>query len=177
VSRKRAVVYIGFGSNVGDRQQNVFNALLELQKSPFVSIQKVSSFYETDPVGYTEQADFINGVVEIATDLSPAQLLSFVQGIEQKLGRTRTVRWGPRMIDLDILLYDETVLKSDELVIPHREMHKRRFVLGPLAEIAPDIMIPGTEKTVSQLLNDTTDSSRIQPVKTSADVEQKVKEV
>ena len=177
VSRKQVIVYIGFGSNVGDRQENVLNALLYLKKSPFISIQKVSSLYETEAVGYTEQSDFLNGVVEISTGTSPAQLLSFVQDIEKRLGRRRAVRWGPRTIDLDILLYGEKIVESDELVIPHKEMQNRSFVLVPLAEIAPAVVIPGTGKTVSQLLKDTTDSSRIQLYMTSADVKQKVKEV
>ena len=171
------LAYIGLGSNVGDRLRTAVRALSLLQKSEKVTIQNVSSLYETEAIGYEAQGDFINGVAELSTHLPPMRLLRLLQDIEKRLGRTREFRWGPRTIDLDILLYGDLVYASDELTIPHREMQNRRFVLVPLAEIAQNYEVPGTRKRVSQLLADTADTSRVRLYMTSADVKEKLKEV
>ena len=171
------LAYIGFGSNVGERLRTVLSALSLLQASPGLSICSVSSLYETEAVGYEKQADFINGVVAVFTRLRPLRLLRRLQTVEKRLGRMREIRWGPRTIDLDILLYGDLVLVSDELTIPHPEMQNRRFVLVPLAEIAQDDHVPGTGKRIGQLLAATTDKSRVDLFMTSADVKEKLKEV
>ena len=108
-----------------------------------VSLRRASSVYETAPVGFTAQPAFLNAVIEVETDLAPAELLSVTQDVERALGRQRTTRWGPRTLDLDILLYDGAVVAEGELRIPHPRMHERRFVLLPLTELEPDIAIPG----------------------------------
>jgi 2-amino-4-hydroxy-6-hydroxymethyldihydropteridine diphosphokinase len=107
-----------------------------------IEVLKVSSTYETEPVGYTEQPDFKNAVVMVSTTLQPRELLEVVLGIEQKMGRVRTIRWGPRVIDIDILLYDDKEIDEEGLQIPHPRMMERRFVLEPLAEIAPELVLP-----------------------------------
>ena len=169
-------VFISFGSNRGERFDTIFKALFALKKTPGISIIDISSLYETEPVGYTNQPDFINGVVRIETDTDPYELLRKTQKIEHKLGRQRDVRWGPRTIDLDILLFDDQTIDSAELVIPHQEIKNRRFVLEPLAEIAGDMIFPNSSKCIMQLLAETTDTSQIRLVCSGIAVEQKLKE-
>ncbi|MBN1464405.1 2-amino-4-hydroxy-6-hydroxymethyldihydropteridine diphosphokinase [candidate division KSB1 bacterium] len=152
-------------------------ALSSLNASPAIRMRNVSSLYETEAVGYKNQADFINGVVELSTSLTPVRLLRRLQQVEKMVGRTREIRWGPRTIDLDILLYDELFYASKELTIPHRELQNRRFALAPLAEIAQDHVVPGTGKSVIQLLKETADASRIRLLMTSVDFKQKLQEV
>lgn len=132
-------VFISLGSNIGDRFSYLKSAIELLGNSPNVRIKKISSIYETEPVGYTDQDSFLNAVVEIATDLSPHQLLDFTQDIEKKLQRERTIRWGPRTIDLDILMYNQENIKTERLIIPHPRMFDRAFVLIPLTEIYPEM--------------------------------------
>lgn len=148
------IAYIGLGSNVGDKKANCRKALELLAGAGRVT--KVSSFYCTEPVGYREQEDFINAVAEIETGLSPQELLALCRQIEEDLGRAREVRWGPRTIDLDILLYgDRSVHDHDpDLTIPHPLMTERRFVLAPLAEIAPLALHPVSGKTAERLLHE-----------------------
>ncbi|WCK54652.1 2-amino-4-hydroxy-6-hydroxymethyldihydropteridine diphosphokinase [Aneurinibacillus sp. Ricciae_BoGa-3] len=134
-------VYLGLGSNIGDREYYLAEAVRRLEDSG-VSIKVCSSIYETAPVGYVEQAAFLNIVVLGKTDLSAKDLLGKTQDIERSLGRTRDIHWGPRTLDIDILLYDSEQLKWEELQIPHPRMVERAFVIVPLAEIAPDICIP-----------------------------------
>ena len=144
------VAYIGIGSNVGDREANCLRAVEFLAEAGRVIA--VSSLYCTEPVGYRFQEDFINAVAALETGRSPADLLAECQAIEHRLARTRTVRWGPRTADLDILLYGDLVMSMPELVIPHPLMATRRFVLAPLAEVAPVVMHPVLHKTSEQLL-------------------------
>ena len=146
------VVYIGFGSNIGDRLAHIQNALHTLSKTEGITLQKISSVYKTDPFGYEAQAKFLNGVAAIQTSLSPISLLHTLKDIETAIGRKRRVRWGPREIDLDILIYGDLCLQTEKLVVPHPEMHLRRFVLVPLAEIAPDVVHPVFQETVQTLL-------------------------
>lgn len=145
-----ASVYIGLGSNLGDRKQNLQNALSLMQKQ--CSVQKVSSLYETEPVGYERQEWFLNCVAMVQTLLDSLELLLFLQSIERDLGRIKIVQNGPRIIDLDILLYDQEVLSAHGLFVPHPGMHERRFVLEPFAEINPQQRHPVLGKTVRELL-------------------------
>lgn len=132
---KLSIVYLGLGSNLGNKRKNIKEALRLLRRD--VKIIKVSSLYKTKPVGYLDQPDFLNAVAEIATSLTPLQLLKQVKSIERIIGRTKTVRWGPRLIDIDILLYEGQKIKHSKLIIPHPQINKRNFVLNPLKEIAP----------------------------------------
>lgn len=138
---------------MGDRRANLDLALVMLEESSTVQLGAVSSIYETAPVGNIKQADFYNIVAEIKTTATPHELLLLIQDIEARLGRTREVRWGPRTIDIDILLYDNVTVKDKDLVIPHLEMRRRAFVLEPLAEIAPDLILP-TGEPVGELLEE-----------------------
>lgn len=144
-------VFIGLGSNMGDKAGYLNQALEQLGRLAGVSLKRVSSFYHTEPWGYQDQDWFLNAVAEIATDLPPRALLQRLQEIENSLGRVRTIHWGPRTIDLDILLYDQAVIKDADLVIPHPRLAERQFVLEPLAEIAPGLALPGG-RTVEELL-------------------------
>jgi 2-amino-4-hydroxy-6-hydroxymethyldihydropteridine diphosphokinase len=146
------IAYIGLGSNKGDKSANCQKAVERLAEAG--RIIGVSSFYYTEPVGYKEQEDFINAVATLETDRSPTELLSICHAIEDMLGRRRTVRWGPRTVDLDILLYGDLVICRADLVIPHPLMTVRMFVLAPLVEIAPALMHPVLKKTMTQLLSE-----------------------
>lgn len=134
--------YIGLGSNLENPTHQLQIALENLKQHPALNLLKVSSFYETEPYGVTDQPDFINAVAEIETGLSPHQLLHVLLDLEQQQGRVRTQRWGPRIIDLDLLLYGDLIFSDAELTLPHPEMHLRDFVMKPLLEIAPDLVLP-----------------------------------
>ena len=136
-------VYIGLGSNLGDRYENLIKAKEMISKLNGTRILKNSQIYETDPVGYLEQDSFLNMVILIETELSPVELLDNIKKIEELLKRKRTIHWGPRTIDIDILLYDELTLDLPDLKIPHPEMLKRAFVLIPLKDIEPNMVING----------------------------------
>lgn len=146
------LAYIGFGSNIGNRLayiQDAINALSEVEE---ITLQNISSLYETEPVGEQPQAKFLNGVVAIKTSLSPQTLLHTLKQIETTVGRQHRTRWGPREIDLDILIYGDLCLQTPKLTIPHPEMHLRRFVLVPLAEIAHDLVHPVFNETIQTVL-------------------------
>ena len=147
------LAYIGFGSNIGDRLAHIQNAIHALSKTEGITLQKISSVYKTDPVGYEAQAQFLNGVAAIQTTLPPLSLLHILKGIETAIGRKHRTRWGPREIDLDILIYGDLCLQAEKLIIPHPEMHRRGFVLVPLAEIAPDLVHPVFQETIQTLRN------------------------
>ena len=151
-------VYLGLGSNIGDRQENLDKALNFLSQR--LRMGKISSVYDTEPVGNTEQPRFLNLVCQAYTRLEPAGLLSLAKGIESKLGRTGKSN-APRTIDIDILLYDEQVIETPELVIPHPKMTERAFVLVPLDEIAPDLVHPVSGKTVKELLQSVTEKQGV----------------
>jgi 2-amino-4-hydroxy-6-hydroxymethyldihydropteridine diphosphokinase len=145
-------VYLSLGSNIGDRQSNLQTAIERLA-APRLRILRTSPIYETEPVDYTGQRWFLNQVAEAETELFPMQLLSRIGKIERELGRVRTLPKGPRTIDIDILLYGETVVRSATLEIPHPRMAQRRFVLAPLADLAPDLRHPVTRLTVREMLH------------------------
>lgn len=134
--------YVALGTNLGDRLYYLHQAVSLLDNHPQIEVKQLSSIYETDPVGFVDQPDFLNMVTCVCTDLSPHVLFGITSGIEAKLGRKRSVRWGPRTIDIDILLYNQIHLKTDTLEIPHPRMFERAFVLIPLAEINPRLHIP-----------------------------------
>ena len=137
-----AVVYLGLGSNIGDRTQHLVDACATLHRHPAITVQAVSSLYHTAPVGVTAQDWFLNAVACLHTTLRPPALLCVTQATERRLGRVTTLRWGPRVIDLDILLYDALQVHTPYLTIPHAALHERRFVLVPLAELAPEYQLP-----------------------------------
>jgi 2-amino-4-hydroxy-6-hydroxymethyldihydropteridine diphosphokinase len=144
-------VYLSIGSNLGGRERNLRDAL-GLLAGPSLRILRVSSFYETEPRDVADQPWFLNAVVEAETDLFPKQLLARLQKIERQLGRKRIRPKGPRTIDIDILLYGEAVIATDDLTVPHPRMEERRFVLEPLAELGPDLRHPVTRRTVREML-------------------------
>lgn len=134
---------LGLGSNIGDARAHIGEALRLLRESGAVEITKVSSIYRTAPWGYKDQAPFANAAALVRTELDPEHLLAAVKKIETEMGRTKTVRWGPRLIDIDILFYGTQSLVSEALVLPHKELFNRAFVLVPLAEIAPGLVLGG----------------------------------
>lgn len=160
-----ADVFIALGSNIGDRKANIAEGLRRLVIPPDIQIEKTSSLYFTEPIGYVGQDWFLNSVIKVMTTLSPKNLLYHCQKIEEEMGRVRTMVWGPRLIDLDILLYGGEVIEDDELIIPHPLMHTRRFVLMPLVEIAPDVLHPKLNKTVSELLRLLKDGHKVEVYK------------
>ena len=135
------MILIGLGSNIGDRQKNIITAIQNLGKHQGISIEKISSLYETKPVGVTAQPDFLNGAISITTNLAPHRLLEICLNVECQMGRIRDQRWGPRNIDIDILVFDDHVIVDEILCIPHPRLHERSFVLIPLQEIAGGIPI------------------------------------
>ena len=144
-------IFLSLGSNLGDRLNNLQNAIRCLP--PKVQPLSQSRFYETDPWGYTDQPAFLNIVIKANTELAPKKLLAFLKNMEVVLGREETFRYGPRVIDLDILFYDDLVLDSPDLTIPHPRLTERAFVLFPLAELAPDLVHPIIKKTIRQLMS------------------------
>jgi 2-amino-4-hydroxy-6-hydroxymethyldihydropteridine diphosphokinase len=147
-------VFIGLGSNLGDRKKNLQDAITRLQESGFVTIVSISRFYDTEAQGFKDQPDFLNCVIKVMTPLEPEELLAMLKEIEKKMGRTETERWGPRVIDLDILFYDTLVLRNNGLRIPHPDAHKRWFVLKPMSDIDPDFEHPVLKKSIRQLLEE-----------------------
>ncbi len=145
-----AVVYLGLGSNLGDREKNCLEALRLLGEHG-ISVVRKSSLIETEPWGLTDQPRFINMAAEVETGLLPLQFLALLMKIENAMGRNRAEKWGPRIIDLDILLYDDLRIETEGLTVPHPLMHERDFVLRPLAEIAPGKVHPVLKKSIGRL--------------------------
>lgn len=156
-------IFIALGSNVGDREGNLQQGIAALANLPGTKISALSSFYETGPVGPLEQDDFINAVLRLESNLHPRPLLAALLQIETGLfGRERSLRWGPRRMDMDLLFYGrQTIMNPPELIVPHPRLHERRFVLEPLAEIAPDFMHPSLGKSIRQLLAELKPGERV----------------
>lgn len=145
------MILLGLGSNIGDRKETILAAIGKLNSHPAITVQKVSALYETAPVGLLEQPDFLNAAVAVETTLSPEGLLDVCLAVELDLGRVRDRKWGPRTIDIDLLMFHDVVCSTDRLSLPHPFLHERCFVLKPLAEIAPDLPLHDG-KTAADLL-------------------------
>lgn len=143
------IAYIALGSNLGDREAYLRNAVTLIHQHPQIQVEAISSIYETDPVGYDDQDLFLNMVISLRTSLNPFELLQILQKIEAQLGRKRTIRWGPRTVDLDILLYNDENIETEKLIIPHPRMYERLFVLIPLTELKSEL-IEGLNKRTDQ---------------------------
>jgi len=145
--------YIGLGANLGEREATLRAAVARLRSHPHIQVTAESALVETEPVGGPPgQPPFLNGAAEVETDLTPHALLEVLKDIERALGRRPRERWGPREVDLDLLLFGDRVVKTERLTVPHPRLSERRFVLGPLAEIAPDARDPVTGRTASEML-------------------------
>lgn len=143
--------YLSIGSNMGDKEAQLRFAIDELNKTCDTEVVKVSDFIVTEPYGYTEQDEFLNGCLKIRTLKTPYELLDFIHEIEQRAGRERIIHWGPRTLDLDILFYDKQILEEEDLIIPHKEIEKRQFVLEPLVQIAPNFVHPLLNLSIEKL--------------------------
>jgi len=157
-----SIAYLSLGSNIGDRQTHLLEAIGRLKDLGMV--RAISSFYETEPVEFTDQDWFLNCAVTLETDKSPAQLIAALFQIEEQMGRLRIQKKGPRIIDIDILLFGDAVIRTKELTIPHPAMTTRRFVLEPLAEIAPNAIHPALNKTVQNLLEELSPGQEVRRV-------------
>ncbi len=151
INRLWHTVYLSIGSNMGDKEKNLTDGIDILKRNENIRVLKVSEFVTTKPYGKTDQDDFLNGAVKLETLLSPHELLDVIGSAEKEMGRVRTEKWGPRTLDMDILLYDDRVIDDDRLTIPHYDMQNRDFVLGPMKEIAPDAMHPVLNKSIYEL--------------------------
>lgn len=153
--------YISIGSNIGNSLENCKKAISVLKNTCSIQLSRISKFYKTEPVDYTDQSWFINAVIEIRTSLEPEQLFKTLKSIEKKAGRDENgIRFGPRLLDLDILFFNDETLETPELVIPHPRMHKRRFVLKPICDINPDFVHPVLLKKMKDLLEGLTDTGQ-----------------
>ena len=157
----KAVAYISLGSNIDDRLGYLHDAVNLLQQDQKIDVNAVSSVYETDPVGYTEQENFLNIVIQVNTSYQAEELLKKCLDIEQTLGRKREIRWGPRTVDLDILLYNQDNIETEHLSVPHPRMHERAFVIIPLVEIEPNIQLPTMDQPLSVVLERMTDKEGV----------------
>ena len=147
--KTKHIIFLGLGANVGDKKQNLEQAIAELKEK--ISDIRVSKFYETEPWGYKNQDKFLNAAIRGTTSFTPSSLLKFVKQIEKVVGRVERFKWGPREIDIDILFYEDLIYKDPNLKIPHPFLHDRKFVLGPLMDLDPDLIHPVFKKTVRQL--------------------------
>ncbi len=164
----RHIAYIGIGSNLGDKVDHCEQAVRQILSIDCHKLLARSSLYKTQPLGYLDQDWFVNGVIQIETELDPPDLLKSMKEIESRLGRVETFRWGPRTIDLDLLFYDDRVIDSGDLMVPHPLLHKRQFVLVPLAEIDGQLLHPVLRKTVRELLEDLTEDQGVERIETEA---------
>jgi 2-amino-4-hydroxy-6-hydroxymethyldihydropteridine diphosphokinase len=159
------IAYIGIGSNIGDKIHQCEKAISEIIRVDSHKLLAKSSFFKTQPIGYTSQDWFVNGVIKIETDLGPLDLLRSLKAIEFQMGRSKGFRWGPRSIDLDILFFDDRKIQTDELRVPHPRLHERQFVLIPLAEIDRSLVHPVLKKTVGELLENLNEDQGVEKLK------------
>ena len=148
---ERWPAFLALGANLGDPVTQLTEAVARLERAE-VAVVARSRLYRSAPLGPPGQPDYVNGAVEIATALEPEDLLAHTQSVEQAMGRVKTVRWGPRLVDIDIALFADRRHDTPDLTIPHRELTRRRFVLAPLADLAPEVIVPGTNRTITELL-------------------------
>ena len=158
------VAYLGLGTNLGQRSENLAKALDVLSSDPGLHVERCSRVYETEPWGVADQPPFLNMVAGVTTSLDPESLLALCKEVEQQLGRQPGIRWGPRPIDVDILLYGDSVVQLPHLEIPHPRLHIRAFALVPLAELAPGAVHPGLGKTIGELAATVDDLEGVKPV-------------
>lgn len=158
------LTYIAIGSNLGDSLGACRRAIRAIASAPQNRLIRCSPFYRTEPVGKKEQNWFINGVIALKTSLPPRELMQFLLGLEKKMGRVRRERWGPRVIDLDLLSYGDLVLEEADLRIPHPRLHERRFVLVPLRDIAPNWVHPLLNQTIAQMLGSLKKEEEVLPM-------------
>jgi 2-amino-4-hydroxy-6-hydroxymethyldihydropteridine diphosphokinase len=149
---QEARALVSFGANLGEPARQIKEAVARLRENKKLRYLKASSFYLTEPVGPVSQPPFVNAVAEWATELSPGDVLEILLGVEQEMGRERSLRWGPRAIDLDLLLFSDRIVDVPGLDVPHPRMHERRFILEPLAEVAPEAVDPRTGQSAAELL-------------------------
>ena len=159
------IAYIGIGSNLGDKADQCEQAISKILRFDRHKLLAKSSFFKTQPIGYTSQDWFVNGVIKIKTDLEPLNLLRLLKTIESLLGRTETFQWGPRTIDLDILIFEDREIRTEDLQIPHPLLHERQFVLIPLVEIDRDLVHPVLKKTVGEILENFKDDQGVEKLK------------
>ena len=167
----RTTAYIGIGSNLGDREENLHKALELLKSLEGTELVTFSSIYESEPMYLSAQPDYLNMATRLSTNLSPPKLLEALLSIENEMGRVRNMKFGPRVIDLDILFFGEQIVDTGSLLIPHPLLYDRMFVLRPLNEIAGELVCPVKQKTISELLKLSTDSSGISIYESESPVE------
>ena len=160
-----ADVFIGIGSNIGNKEENIRSSIKLMKKK--CRILKTSSLYETEPVGYKEQDWFLNCAIEAETKIEPLELLEFLKSIEKNIGRVKEIKNGPRIIDMDILFYDDKIINESELIIPHPRLHERLFVLEPLKEIAPELVHPVFGKSIGEIYSEAKNGHEIRLFKSS----------
>lgn len=156
IERRWHEVYLSIGSNIGDKEQNLNEAIKRMEAFKEIKVEKVSSFIVTEPWGYVDQEAFLNGAVKIKTTFSSKELVKVLLSVENDMKRKRVVKWGPRIIDLDIIFYDNLLSEDEEIILPHPRMEEREFVLKPLCEIAPNKIHPLLNKRVYKLLDELT---------------------
>ena len=159
------IAYIGIGSNLGTPGKNCIEAIEKISNTKDIKIISRSSFYQTEPIGEVQQDWFVNSAIKIKTNLSPTHLLSDLLNIESAMGRTREEKWGPRLIDLDLLFYGNLILRKKGLTLPHPEIQKRKFVLIPMSEIAESFVHPTLKKTIKTLLQESSDGTVVKKLK------------
>jgi len=158
---KNNLAFIGIGSNLGEPVHNCDVAIRAMMADRRNRVVEVSPFYRTEPVGKKDQGWFVNAVAALETSRSPRELLEFIQTVEHEMGRERKEKWGPRIIDLDILFYNDQVVRGENLVVPHPRLHERRFVLTPLNDIAPGLRHPLLDKSVAELLSELPEGEKV----------------